>query len=117
MKAHSQLLLNDENFRELGFLKVEKREIFLKLVLPFKIIKQRVPRYQTDYYVLVKDVHGLSTRGSSTDIYLCRYKSLIGMDSFLYTSAIAWDYLPSCIKQIKVERVFRKEIKKWLLYH
>jgi len=48
----------------------------------------------------------------------CRFKSLMGKNYFfLYTSSIAWNILPCCIKQMKVKGVLRKEVKEWLFYH
>lgn len=80
-------------------------------MLAFKIRKKSVPRYLTEYYVLVRDVHSHSTRGRITDMYPCRFKSLMGNNSFLCTSSIACNDLPCFIKQIKAESVFRKEVK------
>lgn len=106
--------LNTNHFREIGFLKVDKRVIFLKLMMVYKILQRNVPKYLCDYYVFIRDIHSFSTRSRINNIYLCRYKSLNGKNSFLYSSAVAWNELPDCLKQIQEEGLFRREVKKCL---
>lgn len=45
------------HFREIGFLKVDKRVIFLKLMMVYKILQRNVPKYLCDYYVFIRDIH------------------------------------------------------------
>lgn len=111
---HPQMHLNTNHFREIGFLKVDKRVIFLKLMMVYKILQRNVPKYLCDYYVFIRDIHSFSTRSRINNIYLCRYKSLNGKNSFLYSSAVAWNELPDCLKQIQEEGLFRREVKKCL---
>ncbi len=94
LKVHPLMHLREEHYRKISFLKVEKRVIFLKLVMVFKILKKMIPKYLLEYYVFVRDVHCHSTRASRNDIYPYRFKSEMGKNYFLYTSSVAWNKLP-----------------------
>jgi len=43
--------LNENHFKELGILKVDKRVIFIKIKMVYNIIQRTVPKYLHDYYV------------------------------------------------------------------
>lgn len=111
---HPRMHLNNNHFRELGILKVDKRVMFIKIMMVYKIIQRTVPKYLYDYYVFVRDVHCISTRARINNIYLYRFKSVVGKNSFLYSSAVAWNELPDHIKQLQEAWPFRREVKKWL---
>ena len=43
-----------------------------------KILQGNGPRYFKNYFMLVRDLHGYSTRGKATDIVPCRFKTCSG---------------------------------------
>jgi len=81
-------------------------------MIVYKIIQRTLPKYLYDYYVFVRDVHGISTRARIKNIYLYRFKSVVGKNSFLYSSAVAWNGLPDNLKQLQEAWPFRSKKKK-----
>ncbi len=47
---------------------------------------------------MVSQQHSYGTRGRDFNICPCKFKTLVGKNMFLYTSAIAWNKLPVSIK-------------------
>jgi len=80
-------------------------------MIVYKIIQRTVPKYLYDYYVFVRDVHGISTRARINNIYLYRFKSVVGKNSFLYSSAVAWNELPDHLKQLQKAWPFKGQVR------
>lgn len=115
LKMHPRTHINNDCFKELGLLNVEKRVIFLKLGMSRKILNNMVPKYLVNYYNMVRTQHLYNTRGRDFNIYPCGFKSLVGKNSFLYTSAMAWNKLSTSIKNITELKHFKRVLKKWLM--
>jgi len=84
-------------------------------MIVYKIIQRTVPKYLYDYYVFVRDVHGISTRARINNIYLYRFKSVVGKNSFLYSSAVAWNELPDHLKQLQEENPLEEKLNGMLI--
>lgn len=99
-KLHPRTHLHPDHFSSLRWLKVEERVSQLKLCLVYKIKNNLAPKYLVNYFSKVSDTHNYSTRGSSTDYRLCRFKSCMGKFSFLYSAAVLWNGLPLNLKTV-----------------
>lgn len=114
LSLHPRTHLLPSHFLSLRWLRVEERVSQIKLCMVLRIFKREAPRYLTDYFCKVSDVHGYSTRGSSTNIVPIKFKSLMGKCTFLYSAAILWNRLPENIKLLTSRVTFKTSLKKWL---
>ena len=93
LRLHPRTHLEPEHLHKLNWLKVEKCIIYIKLMLTFKIILNLAPKYLLNYFLPVRETHQHSTRGRTTDFVPCRFKTMIGKNSFRYNAAVLWNKL------------------------
>lgn len=115
LKLHPQSHLELIHFRQVNWLKVEDRVTYIKMILTYKITKNRVPEYLTNYFTTVRDTHSHFTRGSTINFIPWRFKTQFGKNTFRYSAALLWNRLPMEIKCSPSERVFKQVLRRWLL--
>ena len=114
LKVHPRTHLDRAHFDKLKWLTVEKRTLYMKLMLTFKIVLNLVPKYLKNYFTRVSKSHQHSTRGSATDFIPNRFKTLIGKNSFKYSTTTEWNLLPTNLKQSSSIVTYKVALKRWL---
>ena len=95
-----------------GFLKVSKRVTQLKLGQVFKINNKTCPLYLTQHFNRLNEGdERIATRGKAYNFHIPR----INTNTFAYTAIKDWNSLPSRIKEIKSENLFKEKIKRHLV--
>lgn len=106
--------LDPIHFQRLGWLKVEERVCQIEITMVHKILKGDVPKYLSNFFRRVRDVHSHSTRGSATDFVPPRVQTKVGKDSFLSVASSMWNRLPSNVKTISNLDGFKRALKTWI---
>ena len=95
-----------------GFLNVSKRVTQLKLGHVFKINNKTSPQYLTQHFNRLNEgEERIATRGKAFNFQIPR----INTNTFAYTAIKDWNSLPSNIKEINSEKLFKEKIKKHLV--
>ena len=94
--------VDSSHFRKLGWLKIEDRVRYFKLVHAFKIYKGLAPQYVCEFFTRSSSVHSYNTRGSQTDYFISQddTRASYMINSFTYTAKLEWNRLPSDLKKI-----------------
>ena len=94
--------VDSSHFQKLGWLKIEDRVRYFKLVHAFKIYKGLAPQYVCEFFTRSSSVHSYNTRGSQTDYFISRddTRASYMINSFTYTAKLEWNRLPSDLKKI-----------------
>ena len=101
--------------RELGrlaWLSVSDRVRFFKCIHIFKIRNKTAPSYLAQNFNPVALAHSHNTRGSAHD-YVISDSLARSPSSFAFTAIKEWNGLPTDIKNIKSESVFKARLKEW----
>ena len=106
--------LTPAHFTKLGWLRVEERVHQLAMCLVFRILRETVPKYLSNYFTRVSDAHRYFTRGSSSDLVPPKFKTLMGKNAFYYFATTQWNALPTDLKIRTSLLNFKTAIKSWL---
>jgi ribonuclease P/MRP protein subunit RPP40 len=107
--------LDHSHFKELNWLPVESRVNQLRLRHVHQIVYNNCPKYLSNYFNNISNVHNIRTRSSQSSLFIPRFKSNIGKSSFKYTGAFAWNQLPSGAQTCVDPIIFKKTVKSFLL--
>ena len=105
--------IDSSHFRQLGWLKIEDRVRFFKLVHAFRIHKGLAPQYVCDFFTRSSSVHSYNTRGSQTDYFISRddTRASFMINSFTYTAKLEWNRLPPELKKLSKLEVFKTKTR------
>ena len=108
--------INSSHFREIGWLMMEDRVRYFKLVHAFKIHKGLAPQYVCEFFTRSSSIHSYNTRGSQTNYFVSRddTKASYMIDSFVYTAKRDWNCLPPRLKQITSLDDFKSKSRAFL---
>lgn len=90
--------LTPAHFSRLKWLKEEDRVSYIQLCMVHRIMENEVSKYLRNYFPRIPNRHNYSTRRSATDLVLFRFRSCMG--SFLYSSTVLWNGLPTNKKTV-----------------
>ena len=89
---------------------VKDRVLYFKLVHVFKVVHGKAPGYLSEKFQPIVATHGHNTRSSTHNFHVS--KALSGsLTSFSYTAITAWNNLPTDLKSIESEKLFRKKLR------
>ena len=108
--------IDSKDLRRLSWLSVPDRVMYFKLLHLFRIRHDLAPKYLSDGFIPVSYSHRYQTRGSSFNYLLSKEWSL-APSSFHCTSIRLWNSLPNELKEIELFRVFKRNLKTYLLSH
>ena len=96
---------------------LQVRDIFLQEITSFvcRYINNKLPDVFEGYFRTFSEVHQYNTRGRENSLLVPQYKSDTGKDTVKVGGTIAWNKLDCDLKNIKIPKSFRKEIKKNIL--
>ena len=108
--------VGQEHLRRLGWFSVADRVRYFKLVHMYKVLSNRAPRYISDSFTRVSDVHNHATRQSDLNFHVTKSDNLGSMSKSFRCSAIReWNILPNSIKNSLTEKNFKAALKAYLL--
>ena len=94
-----------------GFLDVENRVKQLKLGHAVKIRNKTSPYYLQTYFHRLSDIENrINTRARANDFY----KPSVSTNTFIYSTISDYNDLPNSIKEIRNEKSFKTELRKYL---
>ena len=95
-------------FQRLGWLPIDERIKYFKLVQMYNIMNGYCPTYLKTSVELVSNVHSRVTRQSTSDkLYVPRYKTNTGKKTFKYTGTILWNGLNTDITSAQTVDSFK----------
>ena len=98
-----------------GWLKVDDRVLQLAMGLVYKIHNTTlIPKYLSNYFINIKDVHNYNTRGSATDHVQPKVNSNKGSNSFFCYTTKMWNALPKVLKECGSLASFKITLKNHL---
>ena len=107
---------SDPLFKRLGILKIH--EIFELNVATFifKTVNKIHPTNFNNWFILVSEIHGYSTRGSSSrNLYIPHVRTThYGLKAMKYIGPQIWNNLPIMLKAEKNLNLFISNLKKYL---
>lgn len=80
-----------------------------------RILNGRAPSYLDNYFSKLEEVHNHNTRARVANLYLYKFKTMMGKVSFIYGGATEWNKLPLAIKEVQNPQAFKKKAKQRLL--
>lgn len=101
------------DLRQLSWLTVPDRVKYFKLIHVFKIRQGTAPDYLISDFKAVTELHSHRTRGSLFNYNVSRDLAN-SPTSFAYTGIKHWNSLPSFLKEIKSEWIFKRKLKQFL---
>ena len=114
LKLTSRSRITYDHFKFLNWLPVEKRIIHLKLCQLNKIVLGQAPSYMSEGILHTSNSHTHGTRSSHSGIVLPRSRTMMGKNSFLFTSIKEWNNLPLHVQSVNSVNVFKKDSKIFL---
>jgi hypothetical protein len=110
--------VGQQDSRALDWLTVRDQVRFFRLVHVFKISKGMSPDYLSGGFTFVKNVHGYSSRGSTSD-YCIPDTGLTALQSrsFGFIGRKGWSALPGNLKQEVGLNCFKRKLKAFILQH
>ena len=107
--------VGQEHFQKLKWFRVPDRVRYFKMIHVFKIHSQRAPRYISESFKRVSEIHSHGTRQSNFDFHLCKADSLGPMsNSFRFSATKEWNGLPTDVKSSQNEHKFKASLKAFL---
>ena len=106
--------VGSSELKQLNWLSVPDRVKYFSLVHVFKIRLGKAPGYLSDYFVPVKSVHGIGTRGMAHNYQVSKDLST-APTSFAFTSIKSWNSLPISLKSESSLPLFSKRLKELLM--
>ena len=106
--------VGSSELKQLNWLSVPDRVKYFSLVHVFKIRLGKAPGYLSDYFVPVKSVHGIGTRGMAHNYQVSKDLST-APTSFAFTSIKSWNALPISLKSESSLPLFSKRLKELLM--
>ena len=104
--------IGQKELEKAGFLNVSKRVSQMKLGHVFKINTKTCPLYLTQHFhKLNEGGERIATRAKAHNFHTPR----ISTNTFAYTAIKDWNSLPSTIKEMKSENLFKEKVKKYLV--
>ena len=105
-----------EIVKSLGWMNVRQRCFYFTTTLMFKCIHGLAPSYMVNDVVMNCDVNQMNTRSHPMNLYVPSVTSQFGKKSFKYAGAIAWNGLPSDLKDIYIYNSFKSKLKMFILH-
>ena len=97
----------------LSWLLIKDRVRYFKLAHIFKIVHGKAPGYLTGRFVPIEATHGHNTRSSSHNFHVSKALSY-SPTSFSYTAIKEWNSLPTALKAVESEKLFRRKLHEHL---
>ena len=95
-------------FQKLGWLPLNERIKYFKCVQMYNIMRESSPHYLKSNFKLVSSVHERCTRQSiANKLYIPRFKTNYGKQTFKYTGAVLWNELKDEIKNAQTVETFK----------
>ena len=108
--------VDQRHFKQLGWLTVNDRVRYFRLVHVFRISKGTAPEYLSRNFTNVNKVHHHNTRGSVSDFFIPGTSlTSFGSKSFDAIGRKEWNALPSYLKQIENIDRFKSSLKNFLM--
>ena len=104
--------VGDEEFCSLSWLPFPKRIKYFHLVHTYKVRSGMSPRYLSDHFTLISNVHSYNLRQSNSNFSLAHCSSPIG--TFQRSAISEWNALPADLKSIQSLKVFKTKLKLFL---
>ena len=113
----SRYSVSIDHLRRLGWLSVNARVRYFKMITAFKIRMGKAPSYLTQSFTNISSVHSYNTRRSQTDYCVAPEDtaSAAMLSSFTYTAKKDWNDLPASLKNIQKLEIFKSKLRKHLL--
>ena len=102
-------------FAELSWLTFADRVAYFKLCHMFKVKMRSAPQYMSNNFTPVASTHSHSTRGSVSCNFSVTRPMSLAQDSFSFSAMKEWNSLPSDLKCISSESIFRTRVKKYFM--
>ena len=107
--------LTPAHFDRVGWLRVDDRVQYLAMAQVHKIrYSSKIPRYLSNYFLNVNEVHTHNTRGSATNHVQPRSCTNKGLNSFRSYATKMWNSLPTGIKSCTSLDSFKASLKEHL---
>ena len=106
--------IGQQELNQVSWLSLIDRVRYFRLTHVFKITQGRAPSYLADSFTRVDAIHSHDTRDSGFNFYLPSNRSGIMAKTFLHSAVKDWNALPSDIKKISSEQVFKSRLKEFL---
>ena len=101
--------VDSRDIKALSWLLVKDRVRYFKLVHVHKVVHKQAPNYLAKRFVPVQDTHVHNTRSSAYNF--CTSKEMsYSLTGFAYTAIKEWNELPSTLKAIDSEKLFRRKL-------
>ena len=111
LNSNNRAHIGQKELDKTGFLSVAKRVTQLKLGQVFKINNGSSPQYLNQHFNRLNEGNErIATRGKAHNFHIPR----IDTNTFAYTAIKDWNSLPSRIKEINSEKLFKEKVKKHL---
>ena len=82
----------------------------------YEVDNNLVPETTTDMFQLTTEVHSYNTRSTAARNYYVHNANLMKTrKAFTYAGSVAWNKLPSAIKEAQSLNVFKTKLKAYLL--
>ena len=114
LKLSSRCHLTIDHFKRLNWLPVEDRVIHLKLCYVKRIVSGQAPTYLSSGLNYTSQTHSHVTRSSHTGFVVPRVRTMMGKNTFLYTSIKEWNALPVTLQNSTSIIAFKNEVKVFL---
>ena len=112
LNLNNRAHIGQKELDKTGFLSVSKRVTQLKLGQVFKINNGSCPQYLNQHFNRLNEGNErIATRGKAHNFHIPR----IDTNTFAYTAIKDWNSLPSRIKEIDSEKLFKKKVKRHLV--
>ena len=113
----SRYSVSIDHLRRIGWLSVNARVWYFKMITAFKIRMGKAPSYLTQSFTNISSVHSYNTRRSQTDYCVAPEDtaSAAMLSSFTYTAKKDWNDLPASLKNIQKLEIFKSKLRKHLL--
>ena len=105
--------VSPEDLRKLSWLSIPDRVRYFKLIHVFKIRQGKAPGYMQGNFVPISQSHSHNTRGSSYN-YRISGELANAPTSFSLTSIKHWNHLPSFLKELNSEKLFKSKLKEYM---
>ena len=102
--------VSPEDLRKLSWLSIPDRVKYFKLLHVFKIRHGKAPGYMQGNFVPISQGHSHNTRNSSYNYRISR-EIANAPSSFSFTSIKHWNSLPSFLKELNSEKLFKSRLK------
>ena len=109
---HPMQHVGNAELKKLSWLSIPDRVRYFKLCHVFKIKAGTAPEYMSRHFTPLAQTHSYATRGStSSNLFISQHAST----TFSYTASMQWNWLPSFLKDIASESVFKRKLRDYLL--